>query len=290
MTPLLNAGSAWRGAAGLPQRFTLRAYVALEDLEPAYRDRVSSAVSPQVGQDGQLSETLARLCTQERGALPPAREPLWTMNFSAAPAAAHGLLTQRADFPVYHPPQQLHRALQTVTSEEQQHNQPLITLLLNQEEVRKQARHIRAERRTRNFARDSNWTVPMSWFSLFADEDRAPLDQDGHVTHRMIVPADTAARRAAWGAQVLNATQDEELLELGADLHRMARWAAQFSSSAVICLDYGSIAAPLQPDESPRDFQDALHLLDDGDDLSAEVALRRIMKRWMPLAHLEYAG
>lgn len=284
MTPLLNVGTAWRGTTGLPHRFSLRAYVPREDLEPPYAAHVDGAVSPAVGEDTQLAEQLGRLATQEHGPLPPANEPLWTLPLSTAPAVRTG------DLPVYHPPQRLRRSMEAVTSEERQMAEPLITMLLDQAEVREQGRGIRDERKTRNYTRESDWTVPVAWFALFAPQEYAPVDQDGQIHHRLAVPADIALARVSWGARVLEDSQEEDFQELGEHLRTVARWVSTFSATSLIVLDYGSVANAIQPDESPRDLRDAITFVNEHDHLSAEVAMGRLMKRWMPLAHLEFAS
>lgn len=310
MSPLLNAGTAWRGATGLPQRFSLRAYVPHHDLEAVYQNLVLRAVTPEIGADNQLTEQLTRLATQEDGPLPPAREQLWTMPFSTASAARDGLLRHHDDFPVYHPPQRLHRTAQAVRSERKQQTAPLITLLLDQGEVDKRVGAVAAQRRTRTYTQESDWTVPLAWLGLFIAEDRATVDRDGQPAYRLVAPADVVAERARWAAQVLedsSATLEVVDLELEGnvdpdeqwesdydgltkDLRTMARWAQQFSATALICLNYGSIADGFQPDESPRDFQDAIHLLGEHDVIGSEVALQRILKRWIPLSQLQHAS
>lgn len=290
MAPLLNAGTAWRGATGLPQRFSLRVYVAREDVDEIYTPRIHDAVPPETGGGTQLAEDLTRLATQEDGALPPAQEPLWTMPFSSAPRARYEALRVTPDFPVYHAPQRLRRCLKLASTVEQHQANPLLTLLLSEDEVRAGGEAIEDEHFLPVFARESDWTIPVSWFVLFDADDRAPLDRDGLLTHRLIVPSDVAAQRAQWGAKVLEEAAHAELEELAEDLQRMARWVGSFSSRSLICLEYGAIADSLQPDDSPRDLDDALHLIHDGDLDNAGVALRRLMSRWMPLAQLEHAS
>ncbi|KAA9393896.1 hypothetical protein FCK90_09530 [Kocuria coralli] len=290
MAPLLNAGTAWRGATGVPQRFSLRVYVAEADLDEIYAPLVPRAVSPETGGGTQLAEELTRLAAQERGALPPTQDPLWRLPFSTAPLARRELLSDTPDFPVYHAPQRLRRTMQLVSTAEQKSANPLITLLLQDDEIRDRGRSAEPEHFLPVYARESDWSVPISWFALFKDEDRAPADHDGEITHRLAVPADVAARRAAWSAKVLGELEHDDLQELAEDLGRLAKWSATFSAASLICLDYGSIADSIQPDGSPLDFDDAIHLIDDGDLDSAGVALRRLMMRWMPLAHLEHAS
>ena len=74
------------------------------------------------------------------------------------------------------------------------------------------------------------------------------------------------------------------------DLTRLGRWLDAFSPDSLLCLDYGSVADRIQPDESPRDVSDAVELLREGDFGSATAALRRIFVRWAPLAHLQQAN
>ena len=74
------------------------------------------------------------------------------------------------------------------------------------------------------------------------------------------------------------------------DLTRLSRWLGSFSAASLVSLDYGSLADRIQPDESPQDMADALDLLHEGDLGSATAALRRIFRRWAPLAQLQQAN
>ena len=80
------------------------------------------------------------------------------------------------------------------------------------------------------------------------------------------------------------------MAELAEDLRRLSQWVGSFGSAALITLDYGAVADRLQPDESPRDMADAMAFARDGDLESTALALRRLVRRWLPIAQLEHAS
>ena len=82
----------------------------------------------------------------------------------------------------------------------------------------------------------------------------------------------------------------EDVAELAEDLQRLSRWVGSFGHGALITLDYGAVADHLQPDESPRDMADAMAFARDGDLESTALALRRLVRRWLPIAQLEHAS
>ena len=101
---------------------------------------------------------------------------------------------------------------------------------------------------------------------------------------------DLATRRVVRAAQVVEDAGGEDLEDLAEDLTHLGRWLGAFSANSLVVLHYGSLADPFQPDESPQDFSDAVELLAARDAHGAAVAFRRLMHRWLRLAHLESAS
>ncbi|MCT2362248.1 hypothetical protein M3694_11035 [Kocuria marina] len=303
--PLINVGSAYRSITGPPMRFALRIYVPQQDLDAAYAPGIPRALDPFTAGVHELSEQLARLSDISQPLLPPAREPLWTMPFSTAPAGSRRLPGPTGDFPVFHPTQRLRRSLRLFTAAENDDSAQLLPLLVPEKQVSDAAKATSRETFDPVYTRESAYVVPLAWFAAFAPEDHVTSYHSGHEVHRLIAPADTAARRVIQAAQTVeDAAQQasggadehdlpDEARQAAAfaqDLTRLGRWLGAFSAASVVSLDYGSIADRLQPDESPRDMADAVELLREGDLAAATAALRRIFMRWAPLAHLQQAN
>lgn len=344
--PLINAGSAYRSITGPPVRFALRVYVPQQDLDAHYAPGIPRALDPFTGGVHEFSEQLARLTDTSQSLLPPAREPLWTMPFSTAPAGARRLLgvpgaagpsgssgspgaagasgsagapgaagspgpvpgaspNHPGDFPVFHPTQRLRRSLRLFTAAENEDSAQLLPLLVPEREVEDAARATSTEAFQPVYTREAAYAVPLAWFAAFAPADHVASQHSGHEIHRFIAPADTASRRALDAARTVDdagravsgdAPEDDlpdearQAATFAQDLTRLGRWLGSFSSASLVSLDYGSLADRIQPDESPQDMADALDLLREGEFGSATAALRRIFRRWAPLAQLQQAN
>ena len=301
---LVNVGRAFRGIIGPPMRFALRIYVPQEELDAEYAPAIPRALDPLTGGVNELTEQLTRLTDTSHSPLPPAREPLWTIPFSTAPSSESRFVGGVGDFPVFHAPQRLRRSLRLFSDATLNDGAQLLPLLVPEKQVRDAAREISGELFEPLYTRESAYVVPLAWFAGFTMEDRVVTVHEGHELHRLITPADTAARRVIHGAQIVedaalvSAGPDAEALSEEAqqakafadDLTRLGRWLGTFSPASLVSLDYGSLADRIQPDESPRDMADALELLRDNDQGAATAALRRIFRRWSPLAHLQAAN
>lgn len=288
MSPLLSVGTAWRATPWPPQRFSLRIYVPAEDLDGIYLPLVPHAVSPEEGGVQQLSEQLSRLATAEDGTLPPRTDALWTLPRSTAPAV--GADDDDAQLGLFHPSQRLRRALRLVEAAEHGQEVPMLPLLLPQDEVASRSASAAPEHFLPLYARQADWTVPVGWFALFRDDELVRVPFGSRTVFRLSTTAALAAERAERAAVAVKTLNREDLEELGGDLGRLAAWTGSFGPRAIVCLDYGSIADTLQPDESPKDMEDAVAFLEDDDIESAAVALRRLVRRWFPLAQQEYAN
>lgn len=318
--PLINAGSAYRSITGPPVRFALRVYVPQQDLDAHYAPGIPRALDPFTGGVHEFSEQLARIADTSQSLLPPAREPLWTMPFSTAPAGARRLPgtspggagqvpgaspTHPGDFPVFHPTQRLRRSLRLFTAAENEDSAQLLPLLVPDQEVAEAAKATSSEAFQPVYTREAAYAIPLAWFAAFTPADHVASQHSGHEIHRFIVPADAAAQRTLQAAQIVDdagravsgdAPEDDlpdearQAAAFAQDLIRLSRWLGSFSAASLVSLDYGSLADRIQPDESPQDMADALDLLHEGDLGSATAALRRIFRRWAPLAQLQQAN
>lgn len=268
----------------------------------------------------EFSEQLARIADTSQSLLPPAREPLWTMPFSTAPAGARRLPgtspggagqvpgaspNHPGDFPVFHPTQRLRRSLRLFTAAENEDSAQLLPLLVPEQEVAEAAKATSSEAFQPVYTREAAYAIPLAWFAAFTPADHVASQHSGHEIHRFIVPADAAAQRTLQAAQIVDdagravsggAPEDDlpdearQAAAFAQDLIRLSRWLGSFSAASLVSLDYGSLADRIQPDESPQDMADALDLLHEGDLGSATAALRRIFRRWAPLAQLQQAN
>ena len=209
------------------------------------------------------------------------------------------------DFPVFHPTQRLRRSLRLFTAAENEDSAQLLPLLVPEGQVDDAARATSRESFLPVYTRESAYVVPLAWFAAFSPEDRVVSQHSGHEVHRLVAPADTAARRALQAAQTVDdagravsgdAPEDDlpdearQAAAFAHDLTRLGRWLDSFSPASLVSLDYGALADRIQPDESPQDMSDAVELLREGDFGSATAALRRIFMRWAPLAQLQQAN
>lgn len=318
--PLINAGSAYRSITGSPVRFALRVYVPQQDLDAHYAPGIPRALDPFTGGVHEFSEQLARIADTSQSLLPPAREPLWTMPFSTAPAGARRLPgtspggagqvpgaspNHPGDFPVFHPTQRLRRSLRLFTAAENEDSAQLLPLLVPEQEVAEAAKATSSEAFQPVYTREAAYAIPLAWFAAFTPADHVASQHSGQEIHRFIAPADAAAQRTLQAAQIVDDagravsgdTPEDDLPDearqaaaFAQDLTRLSRWLGSFSAASLVSLDYGSLADRIQPDESPQDMADALDLLHEGDLGSATAALRRIFRRWAPLAQLQQAN
>lgn len=318
--PLINAGSAYRSITGPPVRFALRVYVPQQDLDAHYAPGIPRALDPFTGGVHEFSEQLARIADTSQSLLPPAREPLWTMPFSTAPAGARRLPgtspggagqvpgaspNRPGDFPVFHPTQRLRRSLRLFTAAENEDSAQLLPLLVPEQEVAEAAKATSSEAFQPVYTREAAYAIPLAWFAAFTPADHVASQHSGQEIHRFIAPADAAAQRTLQAAQIVDDagravsgdTPEDDLPDearqaaaFAQDLTRLSRWLGSFSAASLVSLDYGSLADRIQPDESPQDMADALDLLHEGDLGSATAALRRIFRRWAPLAQLQQAN
>ena len=301
---VVNVGSAYRRITGPPFRFALRVYVPSQDLDAEYAPGIPRALDPFSAGVNELTEQLGRLADPQHAALPPAQEPLWTVPFSTAPSAAARFVGGTGDFPVFHPPQRLRRTLRLFSAASQDDGAQLLPLLVPEKQVRDAARRVSGETFDPIYTRESSYVVPLAWFAAFTMADRVVACHAEHEVHRLVVPADTAARRVLQASRTVEdaasasgqggsetlSEQAQQAQAFTEDLTRLGRWLGSFGPASLLSLDYGSVADRIQPDESPQDMTDAIELLRAGDPGAATAALRRIFQRWAPLAHIQAAN
>ncbi len=180
--------------------------------------------------------------------------------------------------------------------------------------VRDQAEADYEEWRARNpdarpWIRSATWHVPVRWFVLFDDSERAyepgafaepdPREAAGGGKRR-IAPVMRyrtamvqARRRVARGLRVLRDTMEDGPLIEG--LVDVGRWLEEFHPRSLVELDYGGLvhAIPeerLARDRSAADVAEGLAALRDGDPARAGEAYTRLTERWRGIRELQYAS
>nr|WP_203645555.1 hypothetical protein [Streptomyces sp. SID14478] len=140
----------------------------------------------------------------------------------------------------------------------------------------------------RPWIRTSTWQVPLNWFVLVSDEERAyepksaEGDGDGPVL-RYRTPMVQARRRVARGLRALKDAVEESPLIDG--LMDVGRWLEEFHPRSYVELDYGGLVHALPPDlldadRSAADVAEGIEALRDGDGAAAGEAYARLVARW----------
>ncbi|MEU8963714.1 hypothetical protein AB0C89_18685 [Streptomyces sp. NPDC048491] len=131
----------------------------------------------------------------------------------------------------------------------------------------------------------SVWHVPVSWFTVFSDEEReyAPGEGAEAPVLRYRTPMVQARRRLARALRTLRDRIDEGPLTEG--LVDVGRWLEEFHPRSLVELDYGGLVHVLSPDRleadrSAADVAEGIAALRAGDDTGAEEAYGRFTERW----------
>ncbi len=162
----------------------------------------------------------------------------------------------------------------------------------------------------RPWIRSANWHVPVRWFVLFGDEDRAfqPAGEPGSAPDssgederkrrsapvlRYRTAMVQARRRVARGLRVLRDSLEESPLIDG--LVDVGRWLEEFHPRSLVELDYGGLvhAIPesrLSDDHSAADVAEGLAALRAGDANAAGEAYGRLTERWRGVRDLQFAS
>jgi hypothetical protein len=149
-----------------------------------------------------------------------------------------------------------------------------------------------AHPRRRVHIQTHRWAVPVRWFVLFTEEDRAiDLGAGRSVRYRTEMAA--ARRRVARGLSVLRRTMQGSPAAAGVE--DLGRWLEEFHPRSMVELDYGALVfllddEELAADESAKDVADALSALARGDASGAAAAYDRIITRWQTVSFVESAN
>lgn len=101
----------------------------------------------------------------------------------------------------------------------------------------------------RLFVREHAWTVPLAWFLAFEATERHGTAGDGVRSPRVsyLTQVGPARQRLAGAGETLRAHVVTAQLDLTLDVERFHTWLLSFDETALLELDYGSIAAWLGP-------------------------------------------
>ncbi|MFF8280550.1 hypothetical protein ACF05T_31445 [Streptomyces lateritius] len=149
----------------------------------------------------------------------------------------------------------------------------------------------------RPWIRTAVWQVPVRWFALFADEERAYVpgepERGAFPVLRYRTPMVQARRRLARALRTLREAIGEGPLTEG--LVDVGRWLEEFHPRALVELDYGGLvhalsAERLAADRSAADVAEAVAALRDGDGDGASEAYGRLAERWREVRNLQFAN
>jgi hypothetical protein len=162
----------------------------------------------------------------------------------------------------------------------------------------------------RLFSRTSTWHVPLSWFVLFAPEERrlslGPSDEavDGagpeqpasdvaERSLRYLTAMSSARRRLAIALRTCRRHLDDTAIV--ADLEDLGRWLEEFHPHCLVELDYAGLVdvmdeVHLAGDDSVADVTAGLEALAEGDTSSAAAAYQRLGTRWGRVALMARAS
>ena len=130
---------------------------------------------------------------------------------------------------------------------------------------------------------ESPWHVPVRWFVLFEDQERALTERDdGSYSLSYWTGIEAARERAKRAADVL---EGGDLRPVAAMVREMDDWLSCFGSEAAVELDYADVAISqgwneLDEDHSAREVQEAIDALDSGEVELAGDLYRNVAGRW----------
>ncbi|QNS05117.1 hypothetical protein [Streptomyces xanthii] len=147
----------------------------------------------------------------------------------------------------------------------------------------------------RPWIRTSTWHVPLNWFVLVTDEERAyePKSAGGEASLRYRTPMVQARRRVARALKALKDAIDEGPLIDG--LVDVGRWLEEFHPRSYVELDYGGLvhtlpAEQLDEDHSAADVAEGIAALRAGDEAGATEAYARLVARWRAVKERQNAN
>lgn len=129
----------------------------------------------------------------------------------------------------------------------------------------------------------SVWHVPLRWFVCFDDEERRIEHEEDHPTIRYETRIATARDRVAHALQTLTGGIVHPVI-VGM-MYELREWLSTFDPSALLELDYASVASMFDPDEladdhSAADVWSAIRALGGGDGMKAGLFYQRANERW----------
>lgn len=137
----------------------------------------------------------------------------------------------------------------------------------------------------RPWIRTSTWHVPLNWFVLVADAERA-YDKGSDAVPpalRYRTPMVQARRRVARGLRAMRGMIDEgPLIDSLVDV---GRWLEEFHPRSLVELDYGGLvhilpARQLDGDHSAADVAEGIEALRTGNEGAAGEVYGRLVERW----------
>ncbi|MER0447149.1 hypothetical protein ABR738_21755 [Streptomyces sp. Edi4] len=141
----------------------------------------------------------------------------------------------------------------------------------------------------------SVWHIPVTWFTVFSDEEReyAPSKGASAPVLRYRTPMVQARRRLARALRTLREHIGEGPLTEG--LVDVGRWLEEFHPRSLVELDYGGLVhavAPrsLEADRSAADVAEGIAALRAGDESVAREAYSRFTERWRPVKERRMAN
>lgn len=163
----------------------------------------------------------------------------------------------------------------------------VVPLFFSEQELRKARAELEKLQRTHPDIRpsvvQSVWHVPLRWFVCFDDAERRIEQAGEEPTIRYETRALTARRRVAEALQTLTGGIVHPVI-VGM-IYELKEWLATFDASALLELDYASVASMFEPDEiaddhSAADVWNAIRALGDGDGMKAGLFYQRANERW----------
>lgn len=141
----------------------------------------------------------------------------------------------------------------------------------------------------RLFSRTSSWHVPLSWFVLFAPEERQLSLDAGQRSLRYLTAMSSARRRCAIALRTARRHLDDQ--PVVADIEQLGRWLEEFHPHCLVELDYAGLVdlvddVHLEGDDSVADITAGLEALADADAATAAAAYQRLGARWGRVALL----
>ncbi|MEN8114091.1 MAG: hypothetical protein ABFS21_06855 [Actinomycetota bacterium] len=138
-----------------------------------------------------------------------------------------------------------------------------------------------ADRRSHILA--SPWHVPLRWFGVFSESEREIYERGSGLGIRYRTGLGEAIDRASWAVRVLEGAGFPG--PVVGQVRDLERWLAEFPVSAMLELDYASVAdrfsdGDLTLDESATDVRESLEALESGDGDASRRAYGRVAGRW----------